>query len=362
MKSDESHPHWLYEAFGKREEEFLRGARSRLVELGSAFQIFRELLRGYRALAREGPCVTVFGSARFDEQHPYYALTRELGAGLAAAGYTVMTGGGPGLMEAANRGAKESGGRSIGCNIVLPKEQHPNAYLDRFVEFEHFFVRKVMLVKYSCAFVVMPGGFGTLDELFETITLVQTGKIDEFPVVPMGRDYWQPLGDFVQDTMLRMRTIEPSDLEFIHPTDSVREAVETFGPQAREHGFSVELRDAEDPIEVRADGTAIGGALLNLLDNALKYSDAPHAIEVELARDAERVTLSVLDRGRGVPPEHVDAIFEPFRRIGDELTRDRPGVGLGLALVQRIARAHGGEARYAPRDGGGSRFTIELPA
>src|SRR5262245_21448532 len=156
---------------------FLQGPQARRSELFRAIRIFIEFIRGFRALHFVGPCVTVFGSARFKEDHPYYALGREVGRALARAGFTVMTGGGPGIMEAANRGAKDVGGRSVGCNIELPEEQRPNPYLDRWITFRHFFVRKVMLVKYSYAFVALPGGFGTLDEIFETATLVQTGKI-----------------------------------------------------------------------------------------------------------------------------------------------------------------------------------------
>jgi uncharacterized protein (TIGR00730 family) len=141
--------------------------------------------------------VTVFGSARFTEEHMYYALAREIGQQLARAGFTVMTGGGPGIMEVANRGAKEAGGYSVGCNIELPQEQKPNPYLDRWVTFRHFFVRKLMLVKYSYAFIALPGGFGTLDEIFETATLIQTHKIKDFPLVLVGKDYWRPLLDFL---------------------------------------------------------------------------------------------------------------------------------------------------------------------
>ena len=184
------------------EKLFLTGRRSREADLESAVKFFLEFLRGFESLDFEGPCVTVFGSARFEEGHPYYELARELGRSLAQAGFAVMTGGGPGVMEAANRGAKEAAGLSLGCNIELPVEQKPNPYLDKFIEFEHFFVRKVMLVKYSSAFVVMPGGFGTLDEAFEIITLMQTGKLESFPVVALGGDFWKNLGAFVQDTML----------------------------------------------------------------------------------------------------------------------------------------------------------------
>jgi uncharacterized protein (TIGR00730 family) len=167
------------------EKLFLSGRRKRGEDLESAVRFFLEFLHGFESFDFDGPCVTVFGSARFPERHRYYELARELGRALANAGYTVMTGGGPGIMEAANRGAKEGGGLSLGCNIKLPAEQKPNPYLDKFIEFEHFFVRKVMLVKYSTAFVVMPGGFGTLDEAFEVITLAQTGKLERFPVVGM---------------------------------------------------------------------------------------------------------------------------------------------------------------------------------
>src|SRR5712691_750720 len=181
------------------EVRFLQGPQERRRELARAVKIFFEFMRGFRALHFVGPCVTVFGSTRFREDHPYYALAREVGARLARAGFTVMTGGGPGIMEAANRGAKEAGGRSIGCNIELPQEQKPNPYLDKWITFRHFYVRKVMLVKYSYAFIALPGGFGTLDEIFETAVLIQTGKIREFPLVIMGREFWQPLLDFMRE-------------------------------------------------------------------------------------------------------------------------------------------------------------------
>src|SRR6516165_11505667 len=153
---------------------FLEGPQPRAFELGQALKLFWELIRGFRALHFAGPCVTVFGSARFKEDHAYYHMARAVGAGLARAGFTVMTGGGPGIMEAANRGAKDVGGRSVGCNIELPLEQQPNHYLDRCVRLHYFFVRKTLLVKYSYAFVFLPGGAGTLDELFEALTLIQT--------------------------------------------------------------------------------------------------------------------------------------------------------------------------------------------
>ncbi len=170
--------------------------------------------------------MTVFGSARFEEDHRYYRLAREMGQRIARAGYTVMTGGGPGIMEAANRGARDVGGHSAGCNIRLPQEQEPNPYLDRFVEFDHFFVRKVMLVRYSKAFVVMPGGFGTLDEIFETATLIQTGKIEDFPIVAIGSDYWGHLAEFAQRAMIHNETISPEDLDLVSITDSLDQAIE----------------------------------------------------------------------------------------------------------------------------------------
>ena len=207
------------------EKLFLTGRRSREADLESAVKFFLEFLRGFESLDFEGPCVTVFGSARFQEGHPYYELARKLGRRLAQTGFAVMTGGGPGVMEAANRGAKEAAGLSLGCNIELPVEQKPNPYLDKFIEFEHFFVRKVMLVKYSSAFVVMPGGFGTLDEAFEVITLMQTGKLESFPVVALGGDFWKNLGVFVQNTMLAEGTIGAKDLGLIKLADTVEEAI-----------------------------------------------------------------------------------------------------------------------------------------
>jgi uncharacterized protein (TIGR00730 family) len=207
------------------ERQFLRGPQPRRSELRWALRIFWEFLGGFRKLHFVGPCVTVFGSARIGEGSRYYQMGREVGHGLADAGFTVMTGAGPGIMEAANRGAKEAGGFSVGCNIDLPAEQTPNRYLDLAVDFRHFFIRKVMLVKYSYAFVVLPGGFGTLDEVFETATLVQTGKIEDFPIVLMGSDFWRPLLDGLRDSMLRARTIDPADLDLLYVTDSPEDAV-----------------------------------------------------------------------------------------------------------------------------------------
>ena len=208
------------------EAKFLRGPRPRRLELGSALRIFFELIKGFRKLHFVGPCVTVFGSARFDETHLYYRQARLIGRRLAEAGFTVMTGGGPGIMEAANRGARDvPGSRSVGCNIVLPKEQKPNPYLDHFIEFEHFFVRKLMLTKYSYAFVVCPGGFGTVDELFEVLTLIQTGKLKDFPVVLVGRDYWhhgiEQMRKFASE-----KTIDSTDLDKLLVADDPNVVVE----------------------------------------------------------------------------------------------------------------------------------------
>jgi uncharacterized protein (TIGR00730 family) len=212
---------------------FLEGPQRRAAELMRAIRIFAEFMRGFRALHFVGPCVTVFGSARFTENHPYYELARQCGAELARAGFTVITGGGPGIMEAANRGAKDVGGRSIGCNIRLPKEQKPNPFLDQWITFRYFFVRKVMLVKYSYAFIALPGGFGTMDEIFETATLIQTGKIRDFPLVLMGKEYWRPLLEFMADRLVKQQTIDPIDLERFIVTDSAEEAAAAITEVAR---------------------------------------------------------------------------------------------------------------------------------
>jgi len=219
--------------------QFLQGPQKRSFELGRAIGIFFEIMRGFRKLHFLGPCVTVFGSARFTEEHVNYALAREIGQRLARAGFTVMTGGGPGIMEAANRGAKEAGGYSVGCNIELPLEQKPNPYLDRWVTFRHFFVRKLMLVKYSYAFIALPGGFGTLDEIFETATLIQTHKIKDFPLVMVGKEYWRPLLDFLHGRLVESKAIDRIDAERILVTDSAEEAVQLAHDAAlRQFGLS----------------------------------------------------------------------------------------------------------------------------
>ncbi len=234
------------------ERRFLAGPQDRGSEALRLLRIGREFVRGFRALHFVGPCVTVFGSSRFPEQHPFYAQAREVGRRLAETGFTVMTGGGPGLMEAANRGARDAGGRSVGCNIRLPHEQKPNAYLDHFVEFRYFFVRKVMLVKYSYAYIVLPGGFGTLDELFEMVTLIQTEKIDNFPVVLLGQEYWGPLLAFMRNTMVAHGTTDAADVDRLFVTNSPAEAVDylrdlavqrfrlSYGPRARRRRWLLE--------------------------------------------------------------------------------------------------------------------------
>jgi len=211
----------------------LEGPHSRFEELLTLFRIMADFLRGFRVLHFVGPCVTVFGSARIKADTPEYQLAREMGAGIARLGFTVMTGAGPGLMEAANRGAKEIGGRSVGCNIRLPFEQQPNEYLDRCVTLNYFFVRKTLLIKYSYAFVVMPGGAGTLDELFEALTLIQTGKIQNFPIVVMGTEYWRALVS-VLEKMAQLGTISTADLQLVYVTDSVEEALEHIRAKAIE--------------------------------------------------------------------------------------------------------------------------------
>lgn len=214
---------WGKRAASPREQQFLEGPRSRIQELIRVAGIATEFIKGFRTFHFLGPCVTVFGSARFTEEHPFYQEAQRLASRLAIYDLTVMTGGGPGIMEAANRGAREAGGISVGCNIQLPKEQEPNPYLDYWVEFEHFFVRKVMLLKYSCAFVAFPGGFGTLDEVFETATLIQTNKIIDFPLILFGSDYWKPLTSFIEDTLLASGTISSEDRSILHITDSVED-------------------------------------------------------------------------------------------------------------------------------------------
>lgn len=224
-----------------QEIRFLEGPRSRWLDFKFVIKVMAEFVRGFRALHFVGPCVTVFGSARFKEDSPYYQMTRRFSAEAARLGFTILTGGGPGLMEAANRGAKEAGGRSVGCNIVLPMEQQPNPYLDKWVNMRYFFVRKTLLIKYSYAFVIVPGGFGTLDELFEAMTLIQTKKIKDFPIIIMGKDYHVELLRHIE-IMKQEKTISEEDLELFLVTDSIDEAVAHIKSCIRKFGLTYSKR------------------------------------------------------------------------------------------------------------------------
>ena len=215
-------PNALHNDAGER--HFLMETRTPARERERLEKINDEFVRGFERLYDVGPAVTVFGSARFHEGHRYYDLALQVGRELAKAGFAVLTGGGPGMMEAANRGAKEAGGTSLGLNIILPFEQQPNPYVDDTINFHYFFVRKVCLVKYSCAFICMPGGFGTLDELFEAATLIQCNKIGPFPLILIGDEFWSGIRDFTF-RLLTEGAISPEDTGFARITDSPNEAV-----------------------------------------------------------------------------------------------------------------------------------------
>ena len=206
------------------EAQFLAGRHSRLYEFGRVVRIAIEFIRGFRALHFVGPCVTIFGSARFAPDHPYCEQARSLASILGKAGFTIVTGGGPAIMQSANRGAREVNAPSIGVNIILPHEQSANPFLDKVVTFYYFFVRKVMLVKYSYGFVIFPGGFGTLDELTEALTLIQTGKLYDFPIILVGKQYWQGLIDWLRASPLKEGTISKEDLDMLVLTDDLNEA------------------------------------------------------------------------------------------------------------------------------------------
>ncbi len=203
---------------------YLEGPQSRGSELVFAWKVFHQILMANRALYFAGPCITVFGSARFKADHPYYRAAREFGKRIAEMGFSTMTGGGPGIMEAANRGAFENGGKSLGCNIRLPHEQQPNPYMQKSITFDYFFLRKAMLLKYSYAFIVMPGGFGTMDELFNTLTLIQTKSITQFPIVLFGKSYYEPLLEMFNKMVLE-ETILKTDLDLVLVTDDINEAM-----------------------------------------------------------------------------------------------------------------------------------------
>jgi uncharacterized protein (TIGR00730 family) len=207
-----------------KQHVYLEGPKSRSYELSFAWKVFREFINGFRTLHFVGPCITVFGSARFKDKDFFYEKAKEFGKRIAQLGFTTMTGGGPGIMEAANRGAFENGGASVGCNIQLPFEQKTNPYLHTSVTFEHFFVRKTMLAKYSYAFIIMPGGFGTMDEFFETITLIQTKTVTQFPIVLFGKDYYKDLMETIE-VMAKHGTIDTEDMKLVLLTDDIDEAI-----------------------------------------------------------------------------------------------------------------------------------------
>ena len=213
---------------------YLDGPKPRINELVFAWKIFREFIYSFRTMHFVGPCITVFGSARFKEDHEYYIAAREFGKRIAALGFTTMTGGGPGIMEAANRGAFENGGESVGCNIKLPFEQKENPYINKSITFNYFFSRKVLLVKYSYAFIILPGGFGTMDELFETLTLIQTKTINDFPVVLYGKKYFQPLLAYIQ-LMIDEKTIAEEDMKLVLLTDDFDEAMQHIGSYVKKN-------------------------------------------------------------------------------------------------------------------------------
>lgn len=227
---------------------FIEGPHTRTSEFWQVLKVLRDFFRGFRALHFVGPCVTVFGSARVSEESEFYKIAREMGRKIAELGLTVMTGGGPGIMEAANRGAKEAGGNSVGCNIKLPMEQRPNRYLDKWVTLHYFFVRKVMLFKYSYAFVVMPGGVGTMDEFFEAITLIQNRKILNFPIVLIGSEFFQPLLEFLE-SMIVEGMISKNDIDLILVTDSIDEAVRHIEVHSTNR-FGLDLKRIPKPSKI----------------------------------------------------------------------------------------------------------------
>lgn len=233
----------------QKEKDFLQGPGSRWKELQYAISVVAQFLKGFRIFHFTGPCVTIFGSARFPADHPYYLLTYQIAKKIASEGFTIVTGGGPGLMEAANKGAKEAKGLSIGCNIQLPHEQQPNPYLDRFVTIEYFFVRKELLRKYSAAFVVMPGGFGTLDEFFETVTLIQTKKISSFPIVVMGVNYHKNLMAHLKQ-MVEDNTISAEDEHLILFTDNIDDAIDHITKHTDSSRTRKDLSNKFKPIKI----------------------------------------------------------------------------------------------------------------
>ena len=209
------------------EQKFLDGKHSKLDEFLTVVKIAIEFIRAFRTFHKLPPCITIFGSARFPVGHPFYILAQEFAKKLALSGFAIITGGGPGIMEASNKGAREGRGLSVGANIILPHEQGANPYLDKLVNFRFFFVRKVILVKYSYAFIIFPGGFGTLDEMTEALTLIQTGKLYHFPVILIGKEYWKGLYEWMCTTLVQNKTIAPDDLKHLLLTDDLDEALQS---------------------------------------------------------------------------------------------------------------------------------------
>jgi uncharacterized protein (TIGR00730 family) len=241
------------------DQELLRSApflEFRETDTWRTLRIMGEFVEGFDALAEIGPAVTIFGSARVGRRNRYYGAARRVAAALARSGFAIITGGGPGIMEAANRGAKEGGGLSIGCNIELPFEQGLNEYVDLGMEFRYFFVRKTMFVKYAEGFVIFPGGFGTLDELFEAMTLIQTGKVEHFPIVLYGKDYWNGLLQWIRERPLYEEKISPEDLDLLTITDNVETACEAI-VQSRRDREAREQRRSEEKESVAATAEAV---------------------------------------------------------------------------------------------------------
>lgn len=246
--------------------QFPAGARQASEETWRVFRIMAEFVEAFEVMSRVGPAVSVFGSSRTPSNHRYYAEAESLGRGLAGAGFSVITGGGPGIMEAANKGAFEADGVSVGLNIALPHEQEANAYQTVPLDFHYFFCRKVMFVKYAVGFVIFPGGYGTLDEFFESMTLIQTEKVERFPVVLYGRDYWSPLMDWLRNVVLeRCGNINSSDLDLFHLCDDVHVAVECIANDFRQRQAQARKRPPPEMMhaaeQVTAEGTRAGIAM-----------------------------------------------------------------------------------------------------
>ncbi len=223
-----------------KEQHYKRWNEIKTNDSWAIFKIMGEFVNGFERMSKIGPCVSIFGSARTKPEHKYYQLAVEVAEKIVGNGYGVITGGGPGIMEAGNKGAHIAGGTSVGLNIELPFEQHDNPYIDsdKSLDFDYFFVRKVMFVKYSQGFVVMPGGFGTLDELFEAMTLIQTYKIDNFPIILVGSEFWGGLVDWIKNTLLEAGNISPKDIDLMHVVDTADEVIEILNAFYQEYGLS----------------------------------------------------------------------------------------------------------------------------